>query len=99
ASLALLVPVLALIGFTNAGLDTLEAVQRNPGLAAKLAIGLPGTAARARLEAVQHITGLMSWSYIGLVAGTFGLRLARDWHARRFRAVRIGYPGGRTVTV
>jgi adenylate cyclase len=41
----------------------------------------------------------MSWSYIGLVAGTFGLRLARDWHARRFRAVRIGYPGGRTVTV
>jgi adenylate cyclase len=99
ASLALLVPVLALIGFTNAGLDTLEAVQRNPGLAAKLAIGLPGTAARASLEAVQHITGLMSWSYIGLVAGTFGLRLARDWHARRFRAVRIGYPGGRTVTV
>jgi adenylate cyclase len=23
----------------------------------------------------------------------------RDWHARRFRAVRIGYPGGRIVTV
>ncbi len=99
ASLALLVPVLALIGFTNAGLDTLDAVQRDPGLGAKLAIGLPGTPAGANLAAVQRITGLMSWSYVGLVAGVFALRLARDWHARRFRAVRIGYPGGRTVTV
>ena len=99
ASLALLVPVLALIGFTNAGVDTLEAVQRNPGLGARLAIGLPGTPAGASVQAVQHITGLMSWSYVGLVAAVFALRLARDWHARRFRAVRIGYPGGRIVTV
>jgi adenylate cyclase len=99
ASLALLVPVLALIGFSNAGLDTLDAVQRDPGLAARLAIGPPGTPAGARLGQVQHITGLMSWGYIGLVAATFALRLARDWHARRFRAVRIGYPGGRIVTV
>ncbi len=99
ASLALLVPVLALIGFTNAGLDMIEAVQRDPGLAAKLAIGPPGTPAGAHLQAVQRITGLMSWSYVGLIGATFALRLARDWHARRFRAVRIGYPGGRTVTV
>jgi len=99
ASLALLVPVLALIGFTNAGLDMTDAVQRDPGLAARLAVGPPGTAAGAHLQAVQHITGLMSWSYVGLVAATFALRFARDWHARRFRAVRIGYPGGRAVTV
>jgi adenylate cyclase len=99
ASLALLVPVLALIGFTNAGLDMLDAVQRDPGLVAKLAIGPPGTAAGVRLPAAQGITGLMSWSYLGLVGATLALRLARDWHARRFRAVRIGYPGGRTVTV
>jgi adenylate cyclase len=99
ASLALLVPVLALIGFTNAGLDMLEAVQRDPGLAARLAIGPPGTPAGAHLAAVQRITGIMSWCYVGLVGATFALRLARDWHARRFRAVRIGYPGGRTVTV
>jgi adenylate cyclase len=99
ASLALLVPVLALIGFTNAGLDTLDAVQRDPGLAAKLAIGPPATPAGVHLAAVQRITGLMSWSYLGLVGATLALRLARDWHARRFRAVRIGYPGGRIVTV
>jgi adenylate cyclase len=99
ASLALLVPVLALIGFTNAGLDTLEAVQSVPGVAAKLAIGLPGTPAGADLEQVGHITGIMAWSYVGLVAATFAMRLARDWHARRFRAVRIAYPTGRTVTV
>jgi adenylate cyclase len=99
AALALLVPVLALIGFTNAGLDTLDAVQRDPGLAARLAIGPPGTPAGESLQAVQRITGLMSWSYVGLVGATFALRLARDWHARRYRAVRIGYPGGRTVAV
>jgi adenylate cyclase len=99
ASLALLVPVLALIGFTNAGLDMLDAVQRDPGLVRRLAVGPPGTEAGAHLEAVQHITGLMSWSYVGLVVAVFALRLARDWHARRFRAVRISYPGGRTVTV
>jgi adenylate cyclase len=99
AALALLVPVLALIGFTNAGLDMLDAVQRDPGLAARLAVGPPGTPAGAKLAADQHITGLMVWSYLGLVGATFALRLARDWHARRFRAVRIAYPGGRTVTV
>jgi adenylate cyclase len=74
-------------------------VQRDPGLAARLAVGPPGTPAGTSLEAVQRITGLMSWSYVGLVGAIFALRLARDWHARRFRAVRIGYPGGRTVTV
>jgi len=99
AALALLVPVLALIGFTNAGLDTLDAVQRDSGLGARLAVGLPGTAAGASLATVQRITELMVWSYVGLVGATFALRVARDWHARRFRAVRIGYPGGRTVTV
>ena len=99
ASLALLIPVLALIGFTNAGLDMLEAVQRDPGLAARLAVGLPGTSAGASLEADNHITTIMVWSYIGLVAVTLGLRVARDWHARRFRALRITYPGGRVVAV
>jgi adenylate cyclase len=99
ASLALLIPVLALIGFTNAGLDMLDAVQRDPDLARRLAAGPPGTPAGEHLQSVQYITGLMSWSYVGLVAAVLALRVARDWHARRFRAIRIGYPGGRTVTV
>lgn len=99
ASLALLIPVLALIGFTNAGLDSLDAVRRDPGLAARLAIGPPGTPAGASLESVGHITGIMVWSYVGLVAATFALRLGRDWHARRFRAIRVTYPGGKVVSV
>jgi adenylate cyclase len=99
ASLALLIPVLALIGFTNAGLDTLEAVQRDPGLAARLAIGPPGTPAGASLQRVGFITGIMAWSYLGLVGATFAMRFARDWHTRRYRAVRITYPAGRIVTV
>jgi adenylate cyclase len=41
----------------------------------------------------------MTWSYLGLAVATFAMRLARDWHARRFRAVHITYPDHRVVTV
>jgi len=99
ASVALLVPVLALIGFTNAGIGMLEAGQRDPDIATRLAIGLPGTAAGESLAQVGNITRVLAWSYVGLVAATFAMRLARDWHARRYRALHITYPGGRTVTV
>jgi adenylate cyclase len=99
ASLALLVPVLALIGVTNAGLTIQDALQHNPALAGKLSVAPPGTAAAADLANDERIVRLMTWSYLGLVVATFSMRLARDWHARRFRAVHITYPDHRVVTV
>jgi adenylate cyclase len=41
----------------------------------------------------------LSLTYLVLLAGAFGSRMLRDWHARRFASVRITYPGGRIVTV
>jgi adenylate cyclase len=98
-SLATLVPVLALIGVTNAGFDIRDAVARDPAGAIRFVIAPPGTAAAASSEALGRIVDLMLYAYVGLIVGLVGFRGLRDWHARRFRAVRISYPGGRVVVV
>src|SRR5215475_6853271 len=98
SSLATLVPVLAVLGVINAGLNVREAAQRDPAYAATLAIAPGSQAERDRASANRIVDGLMI-CYLGLVFGTFGLRAARDWHARRFNAVRITYPGDRVVSV
>jgi len=100
ASLATLMPALALIGFTNAGLSLREAAQRDPVPAAShYLVAPPGTQASQDYALLLRITDAMSLTYLILLAGTFGSRLLRDWHARRFQSVRITYPGGRVVTV
>jgi adenylate cyclase len=99
ASLATLVPVLALIGFTNAGLNLRETAQRDPIAAAHYAVVRPGTAAAQNYASLLRIIDALSLTYLGLLAGTFGVRVLRDWHARRFASVRITYAGGRIVTV
>jgi adenylate cyclase len=99
ASLATLVPVLALVGFTNAGLNLREAAQRDPAAAARYVVARPGTAAMQNYASLMRIIDAMSLAYLGLLGGTFGFRVLRDWHARRFASIRITYPGGRVVTV
>jgi adenylate cyclase len=99
ASLATLVPVLALIGFTNAGLNLRDAAQRDPTAAAHYAVARPATPAAQNLTSLMWVVDSMSMTYLGLLAGTFGFRVLRDWHARRFASVRITYAGGRIVTV
>jgi adenylate cyclase len=99
ASLATLVPALALVGFINAGLNMRETAQRDPVVAARYAVAKPGTKVAQNLASLLRIIDALSLTYLGLLAGTFGIRVARDWHARRFASVRITYPGGRVVTV
>jgi len=99
AALALLVPVLALLGFINAGLDARDVGQRNPAAAATKVIAAPGTPAEAHVATVHKVTDMLSFVYIGLIAATIGLRALRNWRDRRYRAVRITYPGDRVVMV
>jgi adenylate cyclase len=99
ASLATLVPVLALIGFTNAGLNLRETAQRDPAAATHYALARPGTKAAQDYASLMRIIDAMSLTYLALLAGAFGFRVLRDWHARRFASIRITYPGGRIVTV
>src|SRR5205085_10119 len=99
AVLATLVPVLAMVGFTNAGLNMRDAVKREPGVAARYLTGPPGTQAEQDHASLMRVIDAISLTYLALLAGTFGLRMLRDWHARRYQSVRITYPGGRVVTV
>src|SRR5262249_20046372 len=55
-------------------------------------------AAEASIMLAGMVDGMVL-AYLGLLAGTFGFRALRNWHSRRFRAVRITYPGHRVVTV
>src|ERR1700704_2601446 len=69
ASLAVLVPVLALLGFTNAGLDARDTAQRNPQAAAVHVIAAPGTPADESLARVHWINDMLTPGYLGLGAG------------------------------
>jgi adenylate cyclase len=99
AALATLVPVLAILGVVSAGLDMREAVQRDPSQAVRYGPPQSGSLGAQSAASVIRITDTLSFIYLGFVAGTFALRAARDSYAKRFRAVKIAYPGGRVVTV
>jgi adenylate cyclase len=98
ASLATLVPVLAILGVVNAGLNLRDAALRDPAYAASLGPAPGSREAQSAASAVRIADG-MALSYVGLLLAAFGLRAARNWHAKRFRAVRITYPGHRVVSV
>jgi adenylate cyclase len=99
AALATLLPVLALLGFTNAGINIREIAQNDPASAAKYLVGQPGTESAENYAATLRFVNVTWFAYLGLLAGTFGFRFLRDWHARRFRAIRVTYPGNRLVTI
>jgi adenylate cyclase len=98
-SLATLLPVLAILGFINAGLDMRDLAAQGaealrPGL-----LDLPGSPAALAAAEANAVANRLTMGYLALLAGIFILRMARDWHATRFDSVRITYPGGRIVSV
>lgn len=98
ASLATLVPVLAILGVVNAGLNLRDAVLRDQAYASSLGPAPGSPEAQHAATAVRIADGTAIF-YLGLVFGMFGLRAARNWHAKRFHAIRITYPGHRVVSV
>lgn len=98
-SLATLLPVLAVLGFINAGLDMRDlAAQGTEALRPGLR-DLPGSPAALAAAEANAVANRLTMGYLALLAGIFILRMARDWHATRFDSVRITYPGGRVVSV
>jgi adenylate cyclase len=97
-SLATLVPVLAILGVVNAGLDLRDAVLRDPASAASFR-PLPSSEDAQNAASAVRISAAITIFYVGLVIGTFGLRAGRAWHGRRVRGVSITYPGGKNVSV
>ncbi|MBI4271065.1 MAG: adenylate/guanylate cyclase domain-containing protein [Candidatus Rokubacteria bacterium] len=94
---ALLLPALALLGFVTAG-RAVAALARTPGWTEALAraTNAPDGAASAALAATANRAVSLYATALVLVMAA---RAARQLYRRRFRSVRISYPGDRTVTV
>jgi adenylate cyclase len=98
SSLATLVPVLAILGVVNAGLNLRDAVLRDQQYAASF-IPSPNNQNEQKAASAVRISERLTIFYIALVIGTFGLRATRGWQAQRFHGIRITYPGGHVVSV
>ena len=96
-SLALLLPVLALLGFTQAGREVARLAQQEAWIQQTLqAARHPGPLERATLEQVSQVilVGFAASVVLMLVA-----RAARRLHERRRRTIRVAYPDGRLAVV
>jgi len=91
---AVLVPVLSLLGAIEAGRQVI-ALAADPGWTRE-AFTLPSTETQRALETITEILG---WFFTGVVAVVLLARLARRAWRRRRGLVRIGYPDGRVVEV
>lgn len=95
--LALLLPVLALLGFAAAGREIADAIARDPGMFDRILVtaNVPRGSQRELLSLTQDrvLEGFAASLALVLLA-----RIARHAYQRRTR-VRITYPGGRVVAV
>src|SRR6476646_11911938 len=95
--IAVLVPVLSLLGAIEAGRQVI-ALAADPGWTheafARMTLPSPETQ-----RALETITDILSWFFAGVVAAVLLARLARRAWRRRRGLVRIGYPDGRVVEV
>jgi adenylate cyclase len=94
---AVLVPVLSLLGMIEAGRQLAE-LAADPGWTAKAFANmrLPSPEAARALEQISHI---LTRVFVGAVAAVLFARLVRRAWQRRRGLVRIGYPDGRFVEV
>jgi adenylate cyclase len=95
ASLATLLPALALAGVASAGLE----LRRDPALAARFAPAPAGSAAAEHAASVREAVDALVALYLVLLVGVLLRRLVRNWAVARGRGVRIAYPGGQAVVV
>ncbi|HSD49981.1 MAG TPA: adenylate/guanylate cyclase domain-containing protein [Candidatus Methylomirabilis sp.] len=96
-SIALLLPVLALLGFVQGGREV-SAMARQPGWVEMMqrTHGVSDLAARGVLEGT--VNGILG-TFGAALAATLVAREARRWIERRRGVVRISYPGDRVVVV
>jgi adenylate cyclase len=95
---ALVLLLLALLGFAHAGQDVTARLSREPGWVARTLAEarVVGPDARAALRRVE--TGVLGGFGAALLL-VLGARAARSAYERRVRGIRVEYPDGREVTV
>jgi adenylate cyclase len=97
-AVAVLVPVLSLLGMIEAGRHVAALAAADPDWTrhAFADMMLPSPEARQALEAIIHA---LTRFFVGVVVAVLLARLARRAWQRRHGLVRIGYPDGRLVEV
>jgi adenylate cyclase len=95
-ALALLIPVLSLLGFAEAGREVFRLIQQ-PGWFHQMAERrhLPGADAVAR---IYHWVDVGLIGYAAILVALLALRALRNLHGRS-RAIRVVYPDGRAVNI
>jgi adenylate cyclase len=97
-TLAVLVPVLALLGIFEAGRQVAALAAAAPDWAQRAfdAMALPNPQATATLD---QIAEALTWLFVALPAAVLLARLVRRAWQRRHGVVRISYPDGRFIEV
>ncbi|MCH8091516.1 MAG: adenylate/guanylate cyclase domain-containing protein [Proteobacteria bacterium] len=97
AVLAVLIPVLALLGFAAAGREIAALAEDRDWLREfSVAINFPGAAARAM---VGDVTTYIQLGVAGLIGAVLALRVGRRLWERRRGIVRLSYPEGVEIGV
>ena len=94
---ALLLPVMALLGFSQAGHEVNNLIAQDPELIAGV-LERARVPPRSQREALYRLDDLIILIYVSAVLLTLLARLARSVFERR-RRIRISYPDGRAVHV
>ncbi len=94
ASLATLIPVLAISGIIDAGHDFDARTAQDQGFLASFNLQTPQQA-----KELGKIGDTLILVYLGIVGAVFAAHGAREWIQRRYRAVIITYPDGKQVVV
>jgi len=93
---ALLVPVLALLGYAEGGREVLERIAREPGFPEQATYGRPTP------EVQDELADIVAWGrgfVLGSIAAVLAARQMRRWLQARRGLVRIGYPSGQSIDV
>jgi len=95
-SAALLIPVLAMIGFGVAG-RTVLIMSQDPAWMRRAAEAIRFPPAAASTE-IDRLEGILKLGFFGLIGGTLAARLVRDW-LNRGKGATLTYPDGRAVSL
>jgi adenylate cyclase len=97
-TVAVLIPVLALLGVFEAGRHVAALAAADPAWSQEAFAGMPvpapGTGA-----AIEEIVDALTWLFIAALAAVLLARAGRHFWERRRGLVRISYPDGRSIDV
>lgn len=97
SGIALLLPVLALLGFVQAGREV-SAMARQPGWVEMVQRTHGASDPAAHGVLARAVNGILG-AFGAALAATLAARAARRWVERRRGVIRISYPGGREAVM